>query len=246
MWFEKWFSSKFYLELYQHRDEEDARWIINLLQRSISVNTRSSVLDIACGSGRHSLELARRGFNVTGFDLSKFLIGEAKKGQKESKEKDLKVRFLIKDMRNFNFNNSFDIAVNIFTSFGYFDNDQENLSVIRNVSDSLKTGGYFLFDFLNKRYLEENLISMTKQKHESSTVIQTRKIEDGFVKKNITISEGGKVSEFNETLRLYSLAEFKKAFKGCGLKILNLFGDYFGNKFNETKSQRLIIIARKT
>ena len=87
---------------------------------------------------------------------------------------------------------------------------------------------------------------MTKQKQESSTVIQTRKIEDGFVKKNITISEGGKVSEFNETLRLYSLAEFKKAFKGCGLKILNLFGDYFGNKFNETKSQRLIIIARKT
>ena len=246
MWFEKWFSSKFYLELYQHRDEEDARWIINLLQRSISVNTRSSVLDIACGSGRHSLELARRGFNVTGFDLSKFLIGEAKIGQKESKEKDLKVRFLIKDMRNFNFNNSFDIAVNIFTSFGYFDNDQENFSVIRNVSDSLKTGGYFLFDFLNKRYLEENLISMTKKKHGSSTVIQRRKIEDGFVKKNITISEGDKVSEFNETLRLYSLVEFKKAFEGYGLKIQNLFGDYFGNKFNETKSQRLIIIARKT
>ena len=246
MWFEKWFSSKFYLELYQHRDEEDARWIINLLQRSISVDTRSSVLDIACGSGRLSLELARRGFNVTGFDLSKFLIGEAKKGLKESKEKDLKVKFLIKDMRYFNFNNSFDIAVNIFTSFGYFDNDLENFSVIRNVSDSLKTGGYFLFDFLNKRYLEENLISLTKQKHGSTSVIQRRKIEDGFVKKSITISEGDKISEFNETLRLYSLVEFKKAFKGYGLKILYLFGDYFGNKFNENKSQRLIIIARKT
>ena len=70
MWFEKWFSDKLYLDLYQHRDEEDARWIINLLQRSIAVKTNASVLDIACGSGRHSIELARRGFDVTGFDLS--------------------------------------------------------------------------------------------------------------------------------------------------------------------------------
>ena len=188
----------------------------------------------------------RQGFNVTGFDLSKFLIGEAKKGLKESKEKDLKVKFLIKDMRSFNFNNSFDIAVNIFTSFGYFDNDQENFRVIRNVSDSLKTGGYFVFDFLNKKYLEDNLIPITKKKHGSTSVIQRRKIEDGFVKKIITISEGDKVLEFNETLRLYSLNEFKKTFEGYSLKILHLFGDYFGNKFHETKSQRLIIIAKKT
>ena len=78
-WYEEWFSNKFYLELYQHRDEEDARWIINLLQRTLNVSTRSKVLDIACGSGRHSLELARRGFEVTGFDLSDYLISEAKR-----------------------------------------------------------------------------------------------------------------------------------------------------------------------
>ncbi len=81
MWFEEWFSSKFYLELYQHRDEEDARLMINLLQRSISA-ILIKVLDIACGAGRHSLELARRGIEVTGFDLSKFLISEAKKALK--------------------------------------------------------------------------------------------------------------------------------------------------------------------
>ena len=245
-WFEKWFSSKYYLELYQHRDEEDARWIINLLQRSIPVNTRSNVLDIACGSGRHSLELARRGFDVTGFDLSKFLISEAKKGLKNSKERDLRVKFLIKDMRNFNFKNSFYVALNIFTSFGYFDNDKENFKVIENVSDSLKTGGYFMFDFLNKKYLEENIVENTKQKFGSTVVIQKRKIEDGFVKKSITINEGSKVFQFDESLRLYSLSEFKKAFESYGLKIHLLFGDYFGNRFNENKSQRLIIIAKKT
>jgi len=114
MWFEKWFSDKLYLDLYQHRDEEDARWIINLLQRSIAVKTNARVLDIACGSGRHSIELARRGFEVTGFDLSEFLINEARKNLKNSGEKNMKVKFLIRDMRDFNFRNTFDIAVNIF------------------------------------------------------------------------------------------------------------------------------------
>ena len=88
MWFEDWFSSKLYLELYSHRDDKDAREIINLLQRSIPINIHSSVLDIACGAGRHSLELAKRGFDVTGFDLSGFLISEAKKNLKNSKEKE--------------------------------------------------------------------------------------------------------------------------------------------------------------
>ena len=92
MWFEKWFSDKLYLDLYQHRDEEDARWIINLLQRSIAVKTNARVLDIACGSGRHSIELARRGFEVTGFDLSEFLINEARKNLKNSGEKNMKVK----------------------------------------------------------------------------------------------------------------------------------------------------------
>lgn len=246
MWYEKWFSNKFYLELYQHRDEEDARWMINLLQRSISVNTKSKVLDIACGSGRHSLELARRGFDVTGFDLSEFLISEANKALKNSKEKNLKLKFLIRDMRDFNFKNSFDVAVNIFTSFGYFEDESENFKVIENVSDSLKPGGYFVFDFLNKYYLEKNLVPFTKTKKGMFTVTQKRKIENGFVKKEISIKKGEKVLNFSEVLRLYSLNEFKKVFNGYNLKIQNLFGDYYGNNFNEKKSQRLIIIAKKT
>jgi SAM-dependent methyltransferase len=246
MWFEEWFSNKFYLELYKHRDEEDARLMVNFLQRSISLNTKSKVLDIACGAGRHSLELARRGFNVTGFDLSKFLINEAKKTLKESKEKDLKVKFLIKDMRNFNFKNSFDVAVNIFTSFGYFENDRENFKVIENVSDSLKKGGYFVFDFLNKKHIEKNIVPYSKNKYGKIIIVQKRRIENGFVKKHITIKKGNEVLNFDEILRLYSLNEFKKVFEGYGLKFQNVYGDYFGNEFNKIKSRRLIIIAKKS
>ncbi|HMS64139.1 MAG TPA: methyltransferase domain-containing protein [Ignavibacteria bacterium] len=245
MWFKKWFSSRFYLDLYQHRDEEDARWIINLLQRNISVNSGARVLDIACGSGRHSIELARRGFNVTGFDLSEYLISEAEKNLKNSEERGLKVKFLIKDMRYFNFKNSFDIAVNIFTSFGYFDNDKENAGVFRNVSDSLKKNGYFIFDFLNKKNLENNLIPFSKTRHGNIVVEQKRVIENGFVKKNIIIKENKKVKQFEEVLKLYSLNDFKKMFEKNDLRINKIYGDYFGNKFNETESKRLVIIAQK-
>lgn len=244
-WFKKWFSDKHYLELYQHRDEEDARWIINLLQRSISVNTKSKVLDIACGSGRHSIELARRGFDVTGFDLSEFLIKEARKNLKNSREKDMKIKFLIKDMRDFNFKGKFDIAVNIFTSFGYFEDDNENEQVIRNVSDSLKKGGYFIFDFLNTYYLERNLVPFSREKHGNTTVIQKRIIENGFVKKRIIIKDKQKISQFDEILKLYSLKDFRKMFKANNLSIRKTFGDYSGNKFDEKKSGRLVIIAQK-
>lgn len=244
-WFEKWFSDKFYLDLYQHRDEEDARWMINLLQRSIAIKTDSKVLDIACGSGRHSIEMARRGFNVTGFDLSEFLISEARKNLRNSVEKNMKVKFLIRDMRDFNFKNTFDIAVNIFTSFGYFDNDIENFQVIENVSRSLKIGGYFVFDFLNIYYLLLNLKPLSRNKSGNTTIIQKRVIENGFVKKKIIITKNNKTKHFEEVLKLYSFQDFKKAFAMSGLKTEKIFGDYSGNKFNRTKSSRLIIIARK-
>ena len=245
MWFEKWFSDKLYLDLYQHRDEEDARWMINLLQRSIAVKTNARVLDIACGSGRHSIELARRGFDVTGFDLSEFLITEARKNLKNSGEKNMKVKFLLSDMRDFNFRNTFDIAVNIFTSFGYFDNDKENFRVIENVSRSLKIGGYFIFDFLNKHFLEKNLKPLSRKIIGNTTVVQKRSLENGFVRKKIIITRNNSAKQFEEVLKLYSLQDFNKAFALSGLKTEKTFGDYFGNKYNRTKSGRLIIIARK-
>lgn len=245
-WFKEWFADKFYLELYQHRDEEDARWIINLLQRSIPVSTKSKVLDIACGSGRHSLELARRGFDVTGFDLSGFLINEAKINLKNSKEKSLRVKFMIKDMRNFNFNNSFDIAVNFFTSFGYFEDDSSNMKVLKNTSDSLKKGGYFVFDFLNRKQLEKNLVPESMEKYGKVTVRQKRVIKNGFVRKDIYIKEGKKERHFEEVLKLYSYTEFRKMFALNKLRIVRTFGDYFGNSYSESKSKRLIIIAQKS
>ncbi len=212
-WYVNWFSSKLYLELYKHRNEDDARNLINLIQRIIPIKKDDKVLDVCCGAGRHSIELARRGFDVTGFDLSKFLISEAKKTFKSIPEKNVKTKFLIKDMRSFNFNKSFDAAVNVFTSFGYFDDDEENFKVIKNVSNSLKSKGYFVFDFLNGVYLKKNVVPFDRKMFQGKEFTQRRKIENNFVRKEITIKSGSKKFSYEEVLKLYDLSSLKKALK---------------------------------
>lgn len=244
-WYVNWFSSKLYLELYKHRNDDDARNLINLIQRVAPIKKGDKVLDVCCGAGRHSIEFARRGFNVTGFDLSKFLISEARKNYKALPEKHIKANFLIRDMRKFDFKNSFDAAANLFTSFGYFNNDEENFLVIKNVSASLKKNGFFVFDFLNGNYLKKNIVPYDRKIFQGKEFIQRRKIENNFVVKDITIKSGLKKVSYQEILKLYELSELKKAFEKNSLKVLNSFGDYYGNKFSKENSQRLILIAQK-
>lgn len=244
-WFKVWFSSKFYLELYKHRNEDDARNLINLIQRNVKFNSGENALDICCGAGRHSLELARRGCVVTGFDLSPYLINEAINSLRNSPEKNLKAKFLIKDMRNFNFKGSFDLAVNLFTSFGYFENENENFKVLKNVSSSLKKGGYFVFDHINKKHLTDNIIPYSRNKYNDSIMIQRRKIEGNFVTKKIIIKKGQKINEYYEKLRLYEFEEMKKNFESVGIKIYKSFGDYYGNNFNRNNSARMILFGIK-
>ncbi|MFZ1320516.1 MAG: class I SAM-dependent methyltransferase [Ignavibacteria bacterium] len=246
MWYKEWFSDKLYLDIYSHRNEEEAGHMIDLIQRNIDISTGAKVLDVACGAGRHSLQLAKRGFHVTGFDLSEFLINEAKNSLADAKENELKVKFLIKDMRKFNFKKSFDLAVNIFTSFGYFDNDEENFSVIKNISDSLGKGGFFVFDFINSGNIKNTLVPNSRNKFGNIVVIQKRRIEDGFIIKDIIVNKSGEIRNFKEILKLYSSKELVKCFSKFNFKVKKLFGDYYGNKFDEKKSKRLIIIAQKT
>lgn len=244
-WYVNWFSSKLYLELYKHRNEDDARNLINLLQRTLPLIKGDKILDVCCGAGRYSIEFARRGFNVTGFDLSKFLISEAKKTSKNIPEKFVKVNFLNKDMRKFDFKKSFDIAANLFTSFGYFTEDEENFLVFKNVSASLKKNGYFVFDFLNGNYLKKNIVPYDKKIFQGKEFISKRRIEGDFVHKEISIKSGSRKIRYEEVLKLYDIETLKKAFRNNSLKVTHSFGDYYGNKYSKEKSQRLILIAQK-
>ncbi len=251
-WFKDWFNTQQYLDLYKHRDDTDAKKIVKLLFKHLKLNKGSSVLDLACGNGRHSILFAEKGLNVTGFDLSPFLIKQAiKRKQKEYKHFSPRLRFAIGDMKHLHFRNEFELVVNLFSSFGYFDTDSENFSVIKGVSASLKKNGYFLFDFLNKDKLVKNIVPYDLKIIGKTAYLQIRHLENKFVVKNIFIIQNNsagnppKIHQYYEKIKLYSFNDFRKIFRKHSLKIIKLFGSYTGEPFDKKKSDRLIILAQK-
>lgn len=249
-WYVSWFNTEDYLDLYRHRDEHDAKKILQLILKHIRLKKDAEILDLACGAGRHSILFAKKGFRVTGIDLSKYLISLAKKklNGEYRKYRD-RLKFEIKDMKHFSKPGKFELAVNLFTSFGYFESNKDNESVIKCVAESLKKGGYFVLDFLNKEYLMRNLRAYSIDKEKKKILIQTRDISGNFVNKNILIVNKQNshyvFKTFNERIRLYSLRGFKKMFRKHRLKLFKLFGDYEGNAYDEKTSPRLILISQR-
>lgn len=251
-WFKKWFNTCDYLELYDHRNSADAKKIVSLISKTIKLPKGSKLLDLACGNGRHSVFFAERGYDVLGIDLSKFLIAEAnKKLRSDYRAFRKNLRFEIGDMRRIPQKSEFDLVVNLFSSFGYFDNDRENISVIKSISKSLKNGGYFFFDFLNSVHLRKHLQTFDIKKRNRKLIFQVREITGKYVKKSIAIVGGSsrpgypELREYHEKIRLFTLQDFRLIFGSCGLKIIKLFGDYSGEPFNINSSERLIILAQK-
>ena len=142
-WYEDWFNSPYYYQLYFKRDKKEAADFINKLVSYLKPTEKSLMLDIGCGRGRHSVQLATKGFDVTGIDLSEESIRIAKEKENDH------LHFFLHDMRLPFWINYFDYAFNFFTSFGYFNTRREHNNAIRTISESLKTGGVFVIDYFN-------------------------------------------------------------------------------------------------
>ena len=241
-WFEDWFNSKEYLDVYQHRNESDAKLLFELIIKNIEISAKGKVLDLACGPGRHSILFARKGFDVTGIDLSDNLLRVAESSARKEK---LDIQFIKSDIRKVELTDKFDLVVNLFTSFGFFETDEDNFSIFRTASDLLKPSGYFVFDFLNSTFLKNNLISESSEDKHHEKIIQKRRIEGNRVIKDIIIQHNGMIKTFYESVKLYRCGELHKAIIENGLAIKKTFGDFTGSDFNEATSPRIIIIAQK-
>lgn len=241
-WFKDWFSSKYYLDVYNHRNEKDANEIVNLILSQINLKENSNILDAACGIGRHAVKFAEKKLNVTAFDLSTNLLNI---GINCAKERNLNINFLVSDLRNFYVNNKFNLVTNLFTSFGYFETDDDNFKFVENAYNMLNSNGYYVLDFLNKEHLIKNLVPFSEKNIDGNVIYEYRKIENERVIKEIKIVNNIDEYNFSESVRIYSYGELVQNFSQIGFKVFKTFGNYLGQEFNEKESQRCIIIFQK-
>ena len=201
-WFEEWFDSPYYHLLYQNRSEAEAADFIKRISSALQIPARAKVLDAACGKGRHSLTLANLGFDVTGIDLSPNSIQYAKQFENEY------LKFYVEDIREVFLANEFDYVFNLFSSFGYCDEEREDYKAMNAFAGNLKQGGILVLDYLNTEFVVKNMKPRDiVQRGEIQFHIQKR-LENGFIKKKIEFLAGGEDHAFEEQLKIIN--QFKK------------------------------------
>lgn len=241
-WYRNWFADELYMDLYAHRDGSEARQAVDLFERIAGTAAADRrVLDLACGSGRHAFELARRGHPVTATDLSPTLLTAARrKTQRHAGH----VALIRSDMRRLPFRaGAFGAVLQLFTAFGYFRSDEENAAVIGQVRGVLTPDGWYMLDFLNSALVREQLVPESEQHFDNIQVVQERRIRDDRVEKRIRIFHGGRERIFRESVRLFTLDDFRRMFQQHRFTLEHVFGDYTGAAF-EASSPRCLMFAR--
>jgi SAM-dependent methyltransferase len=236
-WFEAWFGED-YLRIYQHRDETEAEHVVELIARFLAGRAIASVLDLGCGAGRHSKALCERWWTV-GLDLSAALLKIARREMPDAP-------YVRADMRELPFApESFDLVVNLFTSFGYFEDDRENERVLVCVCDALRRGGTLVIDFLNASQVRSDLVPYDERVEHGITIEQTRSIspDDRFVEKTIRLRERGK--EYIERVRLLTPQDLERMLEVAGFAVVARIGDYAGAQWSETSPRTILFASRR-
>lgn len=234
-WFASWFNTPYYHLLYKDRDHREAALFMNTLTSYLNLEKNDTILDLACGKGRHAKYLYKKGFDVTGVDLSEESIEYAKQYENQ------KLHFEVHDMC-VPYPKQFDAVFNLFTSCGYFKNDIDNLRTIQSIKAELKPDGYGVIDFLNVKLAIKNLVPQEVKKVENIVFNIEKYVENGFIFKNIRFTDQGEDFFFTERVKAITLEDFKAYFKEANVNLKAVFGDYHLNDFDENTSERLILI----
>lgn len=241
MWYTDWFEREEYEIVYRQRDDREAETVIELLERTVRPQKGDDILDLACGRGRHARVLALRGYRVTGIDLSNRAVSQAR-GM--ARREGLDIRFEQGDMREPFGVACYDGVVNLFTAFGYFNDEADHGRVIHNVATALKPGGWLFQDFLNAPYVEKTLVPEDRRVDCEIEITQRRWIENGRVNKQIILGMHGEDYSFTESVRLLTLHDFRSMYEAAGFTLVTCLGDYDGSAYGED-SPRLILYAIK-
>jgi len=249
-----WYCKAFeagYLNLYAHRDSEDAERALRFLETHAGLRSGVRLLDLCCGAGRHLALIAPRIGGGAGLDLSRVLLSEAQQKFSDSGDSPYPSRppLMEADMRALPLRSEFfEFVINLFTSFGYFERDQENEHVLREVARVLQPGGTFAFDHINRPYLEARLKPRTVKELDGGVVVtETRRFDEKTrrVHKDVEWRHPRKDTvHWHESVRLYTNDELTGMFEDAGLEVRDRFGDFDGRHLNDA-SPRMIFIARR-
>lgn len=234
-WFALWFNTSYYHILYSHRNYSEAQEFMKNLVTFLELGKDDLLLDLGCGKGRHSIYLNSLGFNVVGADLSKNSINEAKQFENE------RLKFIEHDMRN-SFNSKYNAILNLFTSFGFFEDDNDDISILQNIKNGLKDNGIAIIDFMNVKKVISELVSEEIQTIDGITFQINRYIKNNFIVKEINFDADGKHHTYFEKVKILDLPKIKSFLNSVDFKIKHTFGNYQLENFNEITSDRLILV----
>jgi SAM-dependent methyltransferase len=239
-WYENWFSSAWYKILYRDRDVQEAEQFVERLISYLHPPKGSRMLDIACGEGRYAGQLAGKGYDVTGIDLSYQSIRKAKEMEVDN------LHFFVHDMRFPFYINYFDYAFNFFTSFGYFANDRDHVMAAKSFASALKKDGLLVIDYLNVAYVLNNLVPEEVVEKEGIRFDIKRSLIDKHIIKNIVVTDReGALHHYAERVAAFSLEDFLQLFRKAGMELVNTYGNYDMGIYNTVDSERLIMIFKK-
>lgn len=244
-WWEKTPSvlSGDYEKIYELTDEitnSEVRFLLN----ETSIQPQSSVLDLCCGTGRHSIRFAELGYNVTGLDISPDFL---KIANEKSLKSSLSVEWIKRDMRDIPFVNKFDLTFIMFGAWGYFEEDRENYIVLEEINKSLKMNGHFILDFLNHDWIVHNFQPTHWVKREIGYYLEKRilDIQNGRLNtESIVIKRDGSILEWETSTRAYTLIEIKNMLQQAGFNIINIYGN-LERQSSDLNSPRLLFHAQK-
>ncbi len=245
---EGWFEDQKFWEDFRsvlfHKDRmrstsQQVDKILDLLDLEIG----DKILDLCCGVGRHSLEIARRGYEVTGVDLTEKYI---EKGDRRARKEGLNVEFINSDMRDFRRENTYDAAINFFSSFGYFKEDEDNFKVIQNVHSSLKIGGKFLIDVMGRKVMTREFTQEREGRLDDGYFIEEREIKGDWelLENRWTLITEDDVKKGTFYIKIYSAEGLREMLREAGFAEIDLYGDLDKSEYGED-AERLIAVARK-
>ena len=237
-WFETWFNSPYYHVLYQNRDDQEAQLFIERLCAYLQLKKGTKLLDLACGAGRHSRVLHSLGFEVSGADLSPNSIECARENAPQG------LKFFVHDMRE-PLQEKYDVVMNLFTSFGYFDSIADNAKALTSVYNALNKDGMLVIDFMNAEKVVRELKTRQELKKCDILFHIKKEVVNGRIVKTIAFEAEGKSYFFQEKVQALDLLDFQQLLGNAGFVIQSAFGNYQLEPFNSVLSDRLILICTK-